>query len=80
MYKAENEELKERIDDLDQELYMAIDEGRAWIEKYEQALKEIKEIAELACEQSVCDRNHCYYCSDGRIMKICEVIDETTQR
>lgn len=37
-------------------------------------LTEIKEIAQFACEKSVCDRNHCDYCSDGQILqKISEV-------
>lgn len=46
------------------------------LEKYKKTLAEIKEIAQFACEKSVCDRNHCDYCSDGQILqKISEVFD-----
>lgn len=68
--KTENEDLK-KINKANAKSY-----EKHWykLEKLKQTLAEIKEIAQFACEKSVCDRNHCDYCSDGQILqKISEV-------
>lgn len=44
--------------------------------KLKQAIEKIKEIAQFACEKSVCDGNHCDYCSDGQIIAICDEVAE----
>lgn len=54
--------------------YCEVDKCEAVI-KLKKCLQEIKEIAELACEKSVCDRNHCDYCLDGRIIKIINEVE-----
>ena len=78
--KAENEELKKCYKN--NSALLDFDETNTTklvnkVMKLEQTLKEIKEIAQIACEKSVCDRKHCDYCSDGRIIqKIKEVINE----
>lgn len=41
-------------------------------------LAEIKEIAEFACEKSICDGKHCDYCSDGRIIKIINEVEDVS--
>ncbi len=85
--KKENEELKQFLSKEPLAL-QALQTGYAdykkrsevffeMINQYKQTLEEIREIAQLACEKSVCDRKHCDYCSDGQIIqKIKEVCDE----
>ena len=83
--KAENEELKTGLKQIQKQFGIEIlyckTTGESTfrstkILKLKKAINEIKEIAQLACEKSVCDRNHCDYCSDGQIIqKISEVED-----
>jgi hypothetical protein len=71
-------QLKGENKKLNHELYMAVDEGRAWIEKYKQTLTEIKELMKIEIECKTYEiENDCF--NETRCKALKEHIDFTKQ-
>lgn len=68
-------ELRYKIINLKNKYKKEITKQAKSILKLKQAIEKIKEIAQFACEKSVCDGNHCDYCSDGQIIAICDEVN-----